>query len=219
MPNFTLVHFGRFAQISSFLSVIATVAFWAPTAQSQILFDINNAAVSGNDVTQTVLFGGANFELTASYTSGGGAALFPLGGGDFVFFSNGPVPDPAQFRLSLTRDGVATNFTLNQVDFASFAGVGSGISFDILNDNGDLITDDFVIPDNTGIPPTGSFSIDNTANATDVQFVDFVGSGVGSTLFTDFNNIIVTPTAVPEPSSLVGLGLFSIGVLTRRKRR
>ena len=223
MTHSTLIGFKRLAQPVKFLSVVALVTLWASTAQSQqILFDFNNpfnTSLAGNDVMQTELVGGDNFELTASYTSGGGANLFDVafGGGDFAFFSNGPVPDPAQFRLSLTQNGVATRFTLNQIDFASF---GSGISFDLLDDGGNLITNDFAIPDNTGGPaPTGSISIDNVANATDVLFIDVVGSGINSTVFTDFDNIIVTPTAIPEPNGLYGLALLSIGILVRRKRR
>lgn len=208
----------RLVRPAKSLCLIALFALGASTAQSQILFDINGATTTGNVVSQTVPVGGVDFELTVTYTPGIVADLFDLGGGDEAFFSSNatPVPDPSPFRLSLTQDGVATNFTLNQIDFASF---GSGISFDIVNDNGDLITNDFAIPPNVGVAPTGSVPIDNPANATDVQFVDVIGSGIGSTIFTDFHNIVVTPSAIPEPSSLVGIGLLSISILVRRKRR
>ncbi len=193
----------------------AVAVLTSQNSYGQVLFSIDDATVSGGDVIQTVSVGGTDFQLTASYFSGAGAALFDLGGGDQAFFSSDTSlgAGVTGFRLSLTQDGAATNFSLNQIDFASF---GFGNAFDILNDNGDLITNDFAIP---GSGAAGTVSIDNLANATNVQFIDFIGNSAVSTLQTDFHNISLTAVAVPEPNCCVVCGFITLGLLGRRRRR
>ncbi len=213
----TKTSFSRLHPSAKLFCAVGLAMLWSSTTQAQILFDIDNASVSGGDVTQTVSVGGVNFELTASYFSGAGADLFNLDGvDDFAFFSNDTSlgANATGFRVSLTQGGIATNFDLDQIDFASF---GNGHAFDLFNSNGSLITDDFSIP-NSG--NSGTIAIDNVANATNIAFFDVIGtSNALSTVQVDFHNIVLTPSAVPEPGSLFVLGMLSVGMLVRRQRR
>ncbi|WP_298893001.1 T9SS type A sorting domain-containing protein [uncultured Psychroserpens sp.] len=122
------------------------------TAQN-LNFTIDTATDNGTTITETIVSGPDTYVLTVDHS--GNEELDNLGGGDLVFFLS--AIDPlTPHRLSITKNGMPTNFNLNSIDYDT---LGAG-TISVTNQ------DDEVISSPTAYAlGAGSLTITNAANA------------------------------------------------------
>jgi hypothetical protein len=145
----------------------------------EILFTIDTAVDNGTNITETIVDGTDTYVLTIDHEIDI-ETLSDLGGGDFVFYLGTSTNANAPFLLSITKNGIPTNFKLNGIDYDTL-GVGS---ISILNQN------DAEISANTFYPVgAGPIEITNPENAEYISAFKIVPSTTNELVNFGFHNI------------------------------
>lgn len=200
--NYTIVNYLTVAGIALFsLSVFS---------QPTLNFTMDTAIDNGVTITETLVDGSDNYTLTVNHS--GNEELDDLGGGDLIFYLS--AIDPlTPYTLSVTKNGAPYNFTLNSMDYDTLE---SGF-ISLESNSGAVISSSQLYA--TG---AGSISIDNPANAANIEnftitpadsddLNDFGFHNVnvtllGATLSIDTKALDTMVSVYPNPSN----GVFTI---------
>ena len=188
------------------------------TTASATVIDFEDIITSGqtteNDSTRTL----NNFDVFVSHGHYEDVTLRGLGGTDYLLVDH--IGAAANLGFDISANNVNT-FSLNSIDVANWSSeipiiltVTGQIS------GGDTISTNFTTD---GIFGFETFSFSNSwVNLLSVNFTDFTGPN--NTAFGQlvFDNIIVNETSsqIPEPPifALLGLGLFTLGMMSWRRQ-
>ena len=180
-------------KITLFILCLSTLL----SGSQNVVFTIENATTSGATITETVIQNGNTYVLTAINTSGATASIFNFGGfQQFRSFDTSAVMN-ASWQISITENGTPLNFTFGSVDYLT---IGQG-TYNITNDNGDVITNDIVL--NLG-GSRGTLSADDTNNAADIDGFNINGITIGTVDALSevaFHNIEINPETLSIDSN------------------
>lgn len=138
------------------------------TSKAQnINFTIDTAVDTGTNITETIVIGIDTYVLTIDHQQNV-EELDNLGGGDLIFFlGSGSASTP--FVLNITRNGILTNFNLNNIDYDT---LGDG-TISLTNQN-----DDFISAPTTYLLGSGTLMITNATNAMGITQINIIpGAG------------------------------------------
>ena len=143
-------------------------------------FTIDTAVDSGVDIKETINSGGDIYVLTVNHVQNV-EELDDLGSGDLVFYL-GSGSSSTPFELTITKNGMPTNFNLNGIDYDT---LGAG-TISVTNQNGDFISS-----------PTayalgaGAISITNASNALSITQININPGDIDDLNDFGFHNINV----------------------------
>ncbi|WP_299272859.1 T9SS type A sorting domain-containing protein [uncultured Psychroserpens sp.] len=162
------------------------------TAQT-LNFTIDTAVDNGTVITETIVSGPDTYVLTVNHS--GNEELDNLGGGDLVFFLS--AIDPlTPHRLTITKNGMPTNFNLNSIDYDT---LGAG-TISVTNQDNAFISNPTAYP-----LGAGALTITNAANALSITQINIIPSDTDDLNDFGFHNInvdIVDTLSTDEVSSL-----------------
>lgn len=203
-----------------YLAFLLVVAAMIPSANAAIVLDFEDQAQSGTGV----VFIGSTYSSGGFQISGTDLSSYRTGDSNFSGSTSLFADSPQQSNSTITlTESTGATFGITSIDLAELfidsngnttyqvqftgtlaAGGTTNATFtlDGLDASGGL----------TGSPAPQTFLFDSTfASITQLQWMQGPGAA------HQFDNISLT--AVPEPSSLVGLGMLLGGVVLRRRRR
>ncbi|MDO6595504.1 T9SS type A sorting domain-containing protein [Oceanihabitans sp. 2_MG-2023] len=145
-------------------------------------FTIDTATDNEVTITETIVNGGDTYVLTIAHS--GNEELDDLGGGDLIFYLSAIDPLTPHV-LSITRNGIPTNFTLN------------GLDYDTLEAGTISVTnqDNAEISSPTNYPfGGGAITITNASNAVNISSFNIIPTDIDDLNDIGFHNIDVTMT-------------------------
>lgn len=160
------------------------------TSMAQNLnFTIDSAVDSGTDITETISNGDDTFVLTVDHATNI-EELDNLGGGDLIFFLGTDFGDSPWF-LTITKNGIPTNFDLNGIDYDTLGAGSIGLS----NQDDAVITTLTAFPVGFGALPISSPT--NAAGITQIKIIPGDADDFNDFGFHNINVTIVAPCVPP----------------------
>lgn len=167
-------------------------------AQQFIEFDFDNATATGGTVTQDVFVNGDGYRLTLTHGAAAGAMLTVLTGTDAYFHGSVGSRPQQNWTISLIKNGQAENFNFVSVAYQNTSN-GTNHTMIVADANNNVISNQAAIaPGNTG-----TFVVDNMANATNLSSARIVGLTFTATFDVYFNNLRLIPVSLLSSDEVV----------------
>ncbi|QRM88373.1 T9SS type A sorting domain-containing protein [Lacinutrix sp. WUR7] len=148
-----------------------------------INFTIDTAQDDGVSITETLMVGSDTYVLLIDVPGSGAETLFELSTGDWAFYYGSGGANANTFTLTLTRNGIPTNFNLNGIDYDT---VETGFISILNQDDTEIsINQQYVVG-------SGAINITNPANAADISAFKIIQPDFSDNTDFAFHNINVS---------------------------
>ncbi|WP_452229243.1 T9SS type A sorting domain-containing protein [Lacinutrix sp. MEBiC02404] len=147
-----------------------------------INFTIDMAQDDGVSITETLIVGSDTYVLLIDVPDSGAETLFELSSGDWGFYYGSGGDNVNTFTLTLTKNGISTNFKLNGIDYDT---VEDGFISILNQDNAEISGSQQYL---VGF---GAINITNPANAADISGFKIIQPDVSDNTDFVFHNINV----------------------------